>query len=102
MKLIYTHQNNMMVESVRSLLNYERIETQLKNEYASGASGDLAAIETWPEVWVVNEKDYKKAEELVESVLSKTKGSDWFCRECKEKNADTFELCWNCQLHRGF
>ena len=102
MKLIYTHQNNIMVESVRSLLDYEGIETMLKNEYASGATGDLAANETWPEVWVVNERHYKKAAEIVEELLSKKKGPDWFCRKCKEKNADTFELCWSCQSHRGF
>ena len=66
MKLIYTRENKLLVENARNLLQMEGIETVMKNEFSSGAAGDLAPQDTWPELWLVDEIQLDKAKALLE------------------------------------
>lgn len=97
MKLIYTHENRMLVSNAKNIVENAGIEVSLKNEYAAGAAGDLAVFDTWLELWVVDDADYEKAKYLVEKSLSSSAATEWVCKVCNEKNAGSFELCWNCQ-----
>lgn len=42
MTLVFTRENKLIVENARNLLALEGIETVMKNEFSSGAAGDLA------------------------------------------------------------
>ena len=97
MKLIYSHQNGLLVEHAKNLLASEHIEVQLRNEHLSGGAGELAPTDCWLELWVVNEKDFERAETLIETLTTSAVLEDWICPNCGEKNYPSFKLCWNCQ-----
>lgn len=98
MKLVYTHENIALVQNARNLLENHGIKTTLKNEFASGGAGDLVPSETWPEIAVLDDEDYSRAEALLAALSDKANEPDWICQNCKEPNGVMFESCWNCQI----
>ncbi len=96
MKIVYTHENKIIVENARNVLSVNGIESVLKNEYASGGIGELSAIDTWPEIWVET-NDYETASGLIENLIKASSAPTWECESCKEVNGGAFEHCWNCQ-----
>lgn len=96
MQLIYTHENKLLVENARNVLRMNGVETVMKNEFSSGAAGDLAPLDTWPELWVVDDTQLDKAKDVIEHLNKQSRGEDWRCNECHELNGAAFEVCWNC------
>lgn len=97
MKLIYTHENRILVNNAQNILENAGIAVTLKNEFAGGGSGDLSFLTTWLEVWVINDEDYETAIDVIKTSLNNTNSKDWICEGCNETNAASFDLCWNCQ-----
>lgn len=97
MKLIFSHESSVIAGNIKNILDLERIEVVLKNEFASGGVGDLSAFDAWVEVWLVNDKDENKALNIVKEATNSAQKPSWFCKHCKEENAGSFELCWQCQ-----
>lgn len=82
---------------MKNILENAGIDVTLKNEYAAGASGDLAPLDTWLEVWLIHDRDETLASSLIQSALSCTPATSWTCKYCNEMNDDSFEICWQCQ-----
>jgi hypothetical protein len=97
MKMVYTNENRFLVSNAKNILELQGIDVTLKNEFASGAIGEVSAFDAWVEVWVLNDSDYEQACSIIESSLSKENAEEWVCTSCKEINDASFELCWNCQ-----
>ncbi len=97
MKLIYTHENRILVSNAQNILENAGIAVTLKNEFAGGGSGDLSFLATWVEVWVINDEDYDAAIDVIKLSLNNNSAQDWICNSCNETNAASFDLCWNCQ-----
>ena len=97
MKLIYTSENRLLVSNAKNILENAGIAAILKNEFASGGLGDLAALDTWLEVWVANDEDYDKAILTLKLALQAKDSSEWVCSNCHEVNAASFDFCWNCE-----
>jgi hypothetical protein len=97
MKLAYTHENRFLVANAHNILEQHGITTVWKNEYASSAIGEVASLDTWPELWVVDDADYDQAVHIISTALSAKNAPEWVCSNCDEKNDAAFELCWNCQ-----
>lgn len=100
MKLVYTHPNHFAVVNARNLVERVGIRCELRNEFAGGATGELAPIDTWPELWVVDDGDEDRAVELIEQARAQGEGEDWFCGRCGERNGAGFEVCWACGRER--
>ena len=98
MKLIFTDSNRFLVSNAKNIVENAGISVSLKNEYAAGGAGELSAIDSWLELWVVNDEDSEKAIQLLESIQDDDPSKEWVCTSCNEKNAGSFEICWNCQL----
>ena len=96
MKKLYTHENRMILYNVRNLLLGEGIETLVINEFAGGGVGDLAAFETWPELWIEDDTGFAEADAILQGILRHDDDSYWICRDCQEKNDASFQLCWKC------
>ena len=97
MKLIYTNENSFLVSNIKNIVENKGINVFLKNEFAAaGGSGDLAPLETWVELWVVDDDDYDRAMAVIENFKAQ-ESRDWTCSSCSEENAGSFEYCWNCQ-----
>jgi hypothetical protein len=97
MKMLYSNDNSFLVSNLKNIIESHNISTFIKNEFAQGAVGEISAIDSWPELWVLNDADFDQAMEIVESSQSSIKGEDWLCKNCSEKNDPSFEICWNCQ-----
>lgn len=96
MKKIYTHENRFLVYNAKNLVEAEGIEVMVKNEYAGGGLGEIAAFDTWPELWVANDSDYDRACHIIATSLSAENAPEWRCPQCGEINDAAFELCWRC------
>lgn len=99
MKLIYTHESQIIVENARNCLRMTGIEPVLKNEFSAGGMGELAPMETWPELWV-SDDDFTQAKDVIDQLMSETTGNVWVCAQCGEENEPSFDVCWQCQCER--
>lgn len=93
---IYTHPNLYQVVNMQNILQLNRIQTQLRNEYAAGAAGDLAPHDAWPELWLLDERDKLLANKVITALNAQARTEDWFCSQCGEQNGGAFDECWQC------
>lgn len=96
MKQVYSHPQLVMVSQMRNLLERAGIETQVRNEYASGAIGELAPIDAWPELWVVRDGDAERAGGIITELQTRQEQPDWQCDACGNLSPATFDFCWHC------
>jgi hypothetical protein len=81
MKHVFTSSDLGEAVMVKSVLEAEGIQVMLKNEVLSGGlSFSLGYTNTWPEVWVLQDDQLEKAQEIV---------ADWTQQD--EKLSDTHE-----------
>ena len=95
MKLAYTHPSIIVVTQAASALEAFGIKSQIRNEYAAGAIGELAPIDAWPELWV-QEGHWQRAQQIIEESQRAQDAPEWTCAGCSNKNPASFELCWHC------
>jgi hypothetical protein len=97
LKKIYQAENPMMVWSARRIVEAAGIRCMIRNEFAGGALGLLSPLDTWPELWVLDERHAERAiKTLAESTAVDAEKPEWNCPHCAETNAGSFETCWNC------
>lgn len=101
MKKVYSSDNLVMAGHVKSLLEADKINCFLKNQYLAGGKGDLPLNECWPEVWVANDEEHDKAMKIVASVIADEQQikPSWLC-ECGETIEGQFFTCWRCGTDR--
>ncbi len=97
MKLVYSNENSFLVNNIKNLIEAQNIEVFLKNEFAQGAMGEISPLDTWPEIWVIDDNDYDRVMKIVDSSQKRPISHDWICNQCQESNDASFEVCWNCQ-----
>jgi hypothetical protein len=95
-KKVYTSENHLLVGNARGLLESRGIPVLMRNEYASGVMGEVPVFETWPELWVVNDADYERACDIINTAFTAPPGEPWACTRCGEQNDASFEFCWQC------
>ena len=100
MKLVFTHANLALVVQTGAYLEQQGIHCVLRNEFASGAIGELAPIDAWPELWVSRARDADRALQLVEELATAPEAPEWTCRHCNNSSPDSFERCWHCGSDR--
>ena len=97
MKRIASADSLAEIGHFRNVLEQNGIRCLIKNEQLSGALGEVPVFEALPELWVINDGDRFKAEQLLKSLQSEpVSGSDWRCPKCGEANEAQFAACWNC------
>ena len=100
LKAIYSSEHLFMVNHVKDLVESYGIECLIKNTYLAGGAGELPPTETWPRLYVLDERDFNRAMQIVEAELVRMnsvpeKGA-WQCPKCGETVNANFILCWNC------
>ncbi len=96
MKRVYSSFNQTAVYHARNLLEAEGIEVLVRNAMLSSAMGELPPAECQAEVWVMNDADALRAQEVLNRNIS---GPDWSC-ECGEQLGPQFTQCWRCGASR--
>ena len=99
MKKIYTNPTLFMVTHIQNLLTAAHIPSEIRNEYAAGAVGELSFLDAWPELWI-DEADTELARGVIEHSLSPS-DQEWLCR-CGEYNGEAFFSCWRCGKERPY
>jgi len=97
MKRVYTASDLIDAQLLADSLAQERIGTHLFNASSVGAMGDIPFTNTWPEVWIVDERDSERAAALVQAHAARrvARGSVR-CNACGEDNPSNFDSCWSC------
>ncbi len=92
-----------IVGQVQSLLEAHGIETFLKNQYASGALGELPFVEICPQLYVLRERDVAEANRLIRELSfddGDGDGEPWTCPGCGTEVDAGFGACWQCSRPR--
>ena len=98
MKRVFSSYNQTAVYHARNLLETEGIGTLVKNAILSSAMGELPPAECQAELWVVEDADLQRAQELISGKAPV--GPDWTCSACGETSGPQFTQCWRCQKTR--
>lgn len=100
MQKIHVAESLLDIHLLRDQLGALGIETAIRNQYAMGAVGDLAPVDCWPELWVLDDYQAARASEAVKRLLNQLQRDqlrgDWCCSRCGEHNGAAFDCCWNC------
>lgn len=95
---IYSHDDRFMVWQVKQWLDENAVPCFIKNEFASGAMGELAPLDCHPEVWLADNSWQSRAQSLIEQMAfnQHRPQDEWICANCAEQNDASFEVCWQC------
>ena len=97
MKRVFSSWNLAAVHHARNVLDAAGIRAVVKNEYLSSAMGELPPAECEAQIWVLEDADLARAEEVLR--WSPPAGPDWTC-ECGETLGAQFSQCWRCGAYR--
>jgi len=99
MQKLFSHSDRFLIQSVRSELDARNIPYLVKNEYASGAVGELPWQDVQPEIWLLDEHWHSRARTIIDALLpaETSASSDWQCPQCGEVNGASFAFCWHCE-----
>ena len=95
MKRVYRAATLLQVAHARNVLLTAGIQSELRNQYLSGALGDLPMMETWPEVFVDDADELFALSALARS-QARPLGNPWRCVACGEESEPQFTQCWRC------
>jgi hypothetical protein len=97
-KRVFSSYNQTAVYHARNLLETEGIQALIKNAILSSAMGELPPAECQAELWVLNDSDVNRAEEILSA--KHVSGPDWKCARCGEVSGPQFTHCWRCGAAR--
>jgi hypothetical protein len=99
---ILVSQSLVEIESLKTRLEQIGIACFVKNLYASGLAGEVPFAEVFPELWLVNDEDFQRAEDMMQRwrAESGASGPKWVCASCGERHGQQFTACWNCGAPR--
>ena len=92
MKRVYGSYNQTLVHHAKNLLEAAGIEVVIRNQYLSSAMGELPPAECEAQLWIVNDRDAVRAQEILKP---ENAGPDWRCT-CGELLGGQFTQCWRC------
>ena len=84
------------INHYKNLLQAEGIRCEIRNEHLGSIVGEMPFVETWPELWIVDDLDFDRATQLIVGAESESPVADWTCKKCGEINEGQFAACWNC------
>lgn len=105
MKKLFSSEDAFQLQAVRSELDALSIPYMVKNEFASGALGELPWQEAQQELWLVDDTWFHRASQVVDGIKANftssqgrhgEDGCEWLCNSCGEENGSAFEVCWQC------
>lgn len=99
MSMIYTSPDLVLVNHVRNLLESAGIEVTVTRRYLAGALGELPFTETWPQLWLRDPRDERRARDII-AASQRASTAVWRCT-CGELLEEQFTACWKCGRQRG-
>jgi hypothetical protein len=102
MQKVYSSPDRAMVYNIKNILQNHGIETTVHKENLRITFGVLSPNESWVELWLVDERQFTDARQVVEEALKDEPQTieTWTCRQCGEKLEGQFAQCWKCGVER--
>lgn len=72
------------------------ITTHIFNANAAGALGEIPFMLAQPEVWVDDDTQEARAQEVLAGLSNAPLRKDKHCPHCGERNPGNFLSCWQC------
>ncbi len=101
MKRLVTADNLMTATLWQAVLESAGIRCQLRNRYISGAVGELPTDQVAPQLWLFNDNDSARAEQLLDELRRAPDSPPWTCPACNEILEGQFFQCWHCGATRA-
>ena len=103
MKKVTSSDSFVTISHYRNLLESEGIRAFLRNEHFGSIMGEVPFQEVWPELWIVNDLDYDRALQLLDSagLAAESPDAPWKCEACGTDNEGQFAACCNCGRARS-
>ena len=97
MKRLTTHESLAYIGHLKNVLEHAGILCMIKNAHLSGGIGEIPFLECLPELWVLKNLDFHRANQLLAELESPIElAQQWRCRNCRELIDGQFVVCWNC------
>ena len=102
MRKVYSTDNSAIIGHARQVLENHAIPCVVRNDFLLGGAGELPVNETWPELWVIDDRDLDRARALVDGIVAAAHecGPPWRCTSCGEQVEGQFTDCWSCGASR--
>lgn len=105
MKKLYASDDRVMLYHINNVMKAEGLECIIKNDLMYSLAGEVPVNEVWPELWLIDTSQQKKAETILAELVTQQQpqmGSDyWQCRKCGEKHEIQFTECWRCGFSKS-
>jgi len=89
--------DRIQVHLLRQLLAMHGIKAHIFNEHMQSVAGEVPLDAALPQLWLDDELDRVRALALLrEHEVSRQRTGSHYCRQCREENPASFELCWHC------
>lgn len=89
-----------VMQRAKDVLEAKGITCLIKNQFASGAMGEIPPQDCIPELWLLDESWAPRAERILAELDERPQQGAWHCPQCRELNEAQFAICWNCQDSR--
>ena len=96
MKLIARADHPLQAAIWADTLRAAGIRCEVRNTTLSGAMGEIPFLECAPQLWVLDERDVVRANEVLQQLRRPVAGPPWRCTECGEESEPQFGTCWKC------
>jgi len=95
---VFSAPTSVPVDALRTELEAEGIQCLVRNRDLSMTVGEVPPIETWPSLWVLDERQASAAQAIVDRFLADTgePAPTWRCPRCGEEIDGRFAACWQC------
>lgn len=98
MKKVFVSNNLIEVEGRKELFDLMTIPCMIKNQRSAMLGGEIPFVEVFPELWVLDDRDFEKAITILDDWESATTlgAMPWTCSRCGEVHRKEFTACWKC------
>ena len=106
MKQVFTARDVTEAHFVRGLLESHGLDVAVRGEDLCAIRGEVAFVDTWPTVWVLDESQEADARRVIqeyESGNGERTGhrTGWRCPRCGQDLEPQFTACWSCGTERS-
>ena len=97
MKKVTAIDSIITINHYKNILTSEGIPAFIRNEHLGSIIGEMPFQEVWPELWVRNDLDLDRAQQLIDGAIMEESPADpWSCKGCGAENEGQFGACWSC------
>jgi len=99
MQRLYEARDEIEAQMLIDYLASSHIQANIQGSYLKGAAGELMANH-FPAVWVMQNEDMPRAQQLLALFLQQPKQEAWVCEKCHAEVDAGFGICWKCGAAR--